>query len=188
MNDKIREKYLDNFYSRGKSLGDLIPLVNNAFITVFLAFFVITFHSINFVIFLICICSLFFWRVYVHYIDQGIIQNYENIVDCELELEIQGNFEKNITLQGNLKKQAERSWFFYRNRGQRLFDILALLIMIGLNAVYFFPDRKLQFENIDIIFASIIFVSYCGYFFWQDQKDLAEVKRIYLKSSSKKKE
>lgn len=144
MNEEMNLKFLDKFNQLSLNRGNLIQLVNGSFLTVFLAFFTMTLNSrFDSRILIICISSVFFWRIYIHFIDNEIIQNYRRIVHCELN--ITGGVDEEISLQGSLNKQKSKP-FYYKNRGQLLFDGLAFLIILGLTLDYYLPLLKNQFR------------------------------------------
>jgi hypothetical protein len=118
----------DRFYKRLDYLGNLIQVINGAFLTIFIAFFTASFSFNGDVKILIASISiLFFWRYYIHLVDFEIIDVYGRIVYCEAKIGIN---DDNISLEGSLSRQQKNQR--YSNRGQLTFDLFAMVIMIAL--------------------------------------------------------
>jgi hypothetical protein len=119
----------DRFYKRLEYLGNLIQVINGAFLTIFIAFFTASLSSNGDIKSLIvCISILFFWRFYIHLVDNEIIDIYNRIVYCEEKM---GILEEQISLKGSLMRAQKTNPIFY-NRGQFIFDLFALIVMVAL--------------------------------------------------------
>jgi hypothetical protein len=169
---------LDRFYKRLDFLGNLIQVINGAFLTIFIAFFTASLSSNGDVKNLIVSISiLFFWRIYIHLVDLEIIDIYGRIIYCEDKL---GIFEDQISLKGSLIRKPKTEIIF-SNRGQLYFDLLTFLIMIALylNSVLSMNDKfPIPYQELLIVVAGIeiiVFIVFVCYITCKSKKQLSRI-------------
>jgi hypothetical protein len=168
----------DRFYKRLEYLGNLIQVINGAFLTIFIAFFTASLSSNGDVKSLIvCISILFFWRFYIHLVDNEIIDIYNRIVYCEEKL---GIFEEQISLKGSLMRAQKTNSIFY-NRGQFIFDLFALIIMIALflNSISSINDKfPIPFQWPLTLIAGFEIVIFVVYIWYITNKSIRQMPKI----------
>lgn len=128
------KQQLKEILKRSSSLGNLIRIINGAFLTIFIAFFTII-QNDNYVkiapnyLPIVFVLILIIWRYYIHFIDTELIDVYHRIIHCQNHISFFKNSE--VSLKGILQRQHSQKWnLVFFNRGQLVFDLVAFAIML----------------------------------------------------------